>query len=499
MTSDSSTATDTGGTTLPWAQVVRRGGEPESVAPRSPTTVSDQLTVTVESDVEGCENESGVKRSVWSKPSLANGVVDGSSSSPVMGADSAWPALSELTRPLPKSLSFQSESSSAKSASDGSVQVIVCLAPVISQAPQKPVKPNTSHHSNQNPNHPTRQRSTKRGGGAGGGYNRLAPPPPPPMPPFPLFNPPYGFVPPVLDPPVRDQSPNNGNTFVPTRPVAGIGSHSHPVHDHPYNRKRNNFGPRPRGDGGPFVNNGPGGRRDHHDREWFGPRSHGGVMPHHVVPPPPPPPRGYMQPAHLGPPPFIAPQPLRPYGAPMVYEMPPPPPPFVYGPALHPRPSTSTNLPSLSDTILYQIEYYFSDDNLVKDHYLRSNMDEEGWVPLTLIAGFHRVKSLTSDLQMVLSSIKDSTIVEVQGETLRRRNDWRKWVKPSVSLPLDSTPNATTDSSNIQTSLQKLSLNESITTKEKTIDTEPSVSIKPDNGEVTPGDESLNPKSSSSS
>lgn len=85
----------------------------------------------------------------------------------------------------------------------------------------------------------------------------------------------------------------------------------------------------------------------------------------------------------------------------------------------------------------------------------------------------------------------------MQGETLRRRNDWRKWVKPSVSLPLDSAPNAATDSSNIQTSLQKLSLDESITTEEKTLDTEPSVSIKQD--KVTPGDESLNPKSSSSS
>lgn len=32
-----------------------------------------------------------------------------------------------------------------------------------------------------------------------------------------------------------------------------------------------------------------------------------------------------------------------------------------------------------------------SDANLVKDDYLRSNMDDEGWVPINLIAGFPRV------------------------------------------------------------------------------------------------------------
>ncbi|KAJ0466618.1 putative la-type HTH domain, winged helix-like DNA-binding domain superfamily [Helianthus annuus] len=490
-----------------------------SPAPRSPSAsplvteqtlgFSDHLTVpepqtaahTVENNLEGSESsngdgESSVKKSPWSKPSV-NGVVDGSSS-PVMGA-AAWPALSELSRPLPKSLSFQSESSS-KTASDGSGSATVSQAPVTSQAPQKPGKTNTSHHSNQNHTHPGRQRSMKRGVGAGVGYNRL-PPPPPPMPPYPLYTTPYGgFVPAVLDAPVREQAPYNGSSFVPARPVSGIGSHSHPGHDHPFNRKRNNFGPRPRGDGGPYVNNGPGGRRDHNDREWFGPRSHGGVIPHPAVPPPPPPPRGYMPQAHLGPAPFIAPQPIRPYGAPMVYEMPPPPPPFVYvQPPIIPHASPSTNIPSLSDTILRQIEYYFSDANLVKDHYLRSNMDEEGWVPLTLIAGFHRVKSLTSDLQMVLSSIRDSTIVEVQGETVRRRNDWRKWIKPSVNITLDSgsqSPHATTDGSIIQPSLEKLSLDGSSTTEERTTDKELSASIKPDNGEVTFGDEFTNPKSS---
>jgi len=32
-----------------------------------------------------------------------------------------------------------------------------------------------------------------------------------------------------------------------------------------------------------------------------------------------------------------------------------------------------------------------SDANLVRDEYLRSNMDEQGWVPISLIASFPRV------------------------------------------------------------------------------------------------------------
>lgn len=511
MTSDSSTATEGGSgggggsgssyshrSSLPWAQVVRGGGESDSVAPRSPSAspskeqnlaIPDQLTAmelqtaatdALESLPEGCEgsnidNMSGVKKSAWNKPS-ANGIVEGSNT-PVMGAAS-WPALSELTRSSPKSLSFPSESTS-KSTSDGSVTV--SQAPVIDQPPQKPVKTNTSHHSNQNHTHPVRQRSIKRGGGAGGGYNRPPPPPPPPMPPYPLFDMSYGgFVPALLDPPIREQSPYNGNNLVP-RPVGGVGSNSNPVHDHALNRKRNNFGPRPRGDGGSFVDNGHGGRRDHHDRDWRAPRSHGIIPPHQGAPPlPPPPPRGYMQQAHLGPAPFIPPQPIRPFGAPMGYDMPPP---FVFVPTLPPEPyrvapllphtaPPSTFVPlvdsPLSVLILKQIEYYFSDDNLVKDNYLRSNMDEEGWVPVTLIAGFRRVQNLTSDIQLILSSLRDSTVVEVQGETIRRRNDWRKWVKPSITDSNFQSPCVANDDSIIKTSLQKLMLDELKSVEEST-------------------------------
>lgn len=43
----------------------------------------------------------------------------------------------------------------------------------------------------------------------------------------------------------------------------------------------------------------------------------------------------------------------------------------------------------IEDIFLYSLAS--SDLNLVKDEYLRSNMDDEGWVSISLIANFRRV------------------------------------------------------------------------------------------------------------
>jgi hypothetical protein len=46
-------------------------------------------------------------------------------------------------------------------------------------------------------------------------------------------------------------------------------------------------------------------------------------------------------------------------------------------------------------------EYYFSVENLCKDLYLRSKMDEEGYVLISEIASFNRIRFLTGDVGMV--------------------------------------------------------------------------------------------------
>lgn len=37
-----------------------------------------------------------------------------------------------------------------------------------------------------------------------------------------------------------------------------------------------------------------------------------------------------------------------------------------------------------------QIEYYFSDENLTNDMFMRSKMDNDGWIPLHVIMSFNR-------------------------------------------------------------------------------------------------------------
>ncbi|RWW07611.1 hypothetical protein BHE74_00037627 [Ensete ventricosum] len=65
--------------------------------------------------------------------------------------------------------------------------------------------------------------------------------------------------------------------------------------------------------------------------------------------------------------------------------------PFVPHPALPPAVFIPTIDPQRA-SLLKQIDYYFSSDNLCKDVFLRQKMDEQGWVPISLIAGFNRVR-----------------------------------------------------------------------------------------------------------
>ena len=47
-------------------------------------------------------------------------------------------------------------------------------------------------------------------------------------------------------------------------------------------------------------------------------------------------------------------------------------------------------------------EYYFSEENLQRDFFLRRKMDKDGWIPVSLIASFHRVQQVTRDVHFIL-------------------------------------------------------------------------------------------------
>uniref|UniRef100_H2ZC76 HTH La-type RNA-binding domain-containing protein n=1 Tax=Ciona savignyi TaxID=51511 RepID=H2ZC76_CIOSA len=80
--------------------------------------------------------------------------------------------------------------------------------------------------------------------------------------------------------------------------------------------------------------------------------------------------------------------------------------------------------------IMWQIEYYFSPDNLERDFFLRRKMDNQGYLPLDFIASFQRVQALTTDIDVIYQAIKDSKIIEVVDNKVRCRDHPLQWVIP---------------------------------------------------------------------
>ncbi|XP_071706097.1 la-related protein 1A [Rutidosis leptorrhynchoides] len=108
-------------------------------------------------------------------------------------------------------------------------------------------------------------------------------------------------------------------------------------------------------------------------------------------------------------------------------------PPFVVP---HPPGSGIPVLPSqtqaLRANVRSQIEYYFSDQNLASDQYLISLMDVHGWVPISTIADFKRVKRMSTDIPFIVDTLQSSSTLEVQGDKVRRREEWSKWLPASA-------------------------------------------------------------------
>ncbi|GJN37897.1 hypothetical protein PR202_gb26896 [Eleusine coracana subsp. coracana] len=80
-----------------------------------------------------------------------------------------------------------------------------------------------------------------------------------------------------------------------------------------------------------------------------------------------------------------------------------------------PNPILTPEAAELRSNIVTQVEYYFSDENLERDEFLKSLMDDYGWVPVSKITDFNR------------------------DDKVRRRSDWSKWKSSSgTSASMDS-------------------------------------------------------------
>jgi len=102
--------------------------------------------------------------------------------------------------------------------------------------------------------------------------------------------------------------------------------------------------------------------------------------------------------------------------------------------------------------VRWQIEYYFSESNLVRDTYLRCLMDEDGWVPLVLLATFPKVAreglelsqvvdALTQSSEVVVSAVvaddEESSHEQITNQALvRKAVDWSRWpLKGATFIP----------------------------------------------------------------
>ena len=77
----------------------------------------------------------------------------------------------------------------------------------------------------------------------------------------------------------------------------------------------------------------------------------------------------------------------------------------------------------MEESLLKQMEFYFSDSNLAKDSFLRSKMaeSENGWIPLSLFLTFnksflqfqlmHRIKAITTDIHEIQKVLETSHVL----------------------------------------------------------------------------------------
>lgn len=108
-------------------------------------------------------------------------------------------------------------------------------------------------------------------------------------------------------------------------------------------------------------------------------------------------------------------------------------PPTAYGmPTQMPPGMPAISQDQLLLAVQQQIEYYFSMQNLVKDVFLRSKMNDEGWISLHVIASFNRVRMLTPDLAMIMEALAGSASVELSPDNLfiRPKQNHQQWVLP---------------------------------------------------------------------
>lgn len=85
---------------------------------------------------------------------------------------------------------------------------------------------------------------------------------------------------------------------------------------------------------------------------------------------------------------------------------------------------TENPVEDIREKIRNQLNYYFSEKNILHDKYLRSKMDSEDYVSISVIAGFNMLRLLTDDIALITDVFKGSFYIHQS----RRNENNRKFV-----------------------------------------------------------------------
>lgn len=75
------------------------------------------------------------------------------------------------------------------------------------------------------------------------------------------------------------------------------------------------------------------------------------------------------------------------------------------------------------ENLVKQVEYYFSNENLPTDGFLLKTLgkSKDGWVPLSIICTFNKVKKVTKDISQLAEALRDSQQLELSVDGLKVR------------------------------------------------------------------------------
>lgn len=100
------------------------------------------------------------------------------------------------------------------------------------------------------------------------------------------------------------------------------------------------------------------------------------------------------------------------------------------------QPAFDTN--SLLLQLRGQVEFYFSDENLTSDLFLRKQMDSDGFVQLRTILGFKRIQAMlqgyqgpeNSDVSLLQTALQSSSLLSLDADKMRvrRNSNWQSFV-----------------------------------------------------------------------